>query len=85
MAGAIEMTDPKRAFSSFADPQDCINAYVDNKCSEAIQHGEQLSDFDIDVLRNLVTDFHHNFSKRLNRNVGVHPDLVNLLNYIYSL
>ena len=81
----LKICNPHRDYTSYKSVEDCIIAYVENKKSEAIQHGVSLSQSEINNLDAFVTSFHHRFSTLMGRSIGVHPDLVNLLNYLHSL
>ena len=81
----LRHTEPCRYFTSYASPINCIEAYIENKKSEAIQHGEALTSKDCDNLRKLATEFHMKIAQKLKKDIGVHPDLVNLLKHMYDL
>ena len=80
----LRHTEPSRYFTSYKS-KSCIEAYIENKKSEAIQHGEALTSKDCDNLRKLATEFHMKIAQKLKKDIGVHPDLVNLLKHMYDL
>ncbi len=75
----LNLSSPFRTLISAGDFEKCVESYVLNKKYEAFQHGFELTNNEIDNLREIAIKAHKRISQDLS--FGLQPELINMIAY----